>query len=92
MTALRWALAILAFLFIAAAWVRLQADGVLLIGTVLFVAWLWSCGALSRDFWVADDATSARLAAVDEELRFTESVKADLELLDRAGDRKDGAA
>lgn len=80
MTALRRALAFGWVACVALAWVRMQADGVLVLGTVLFVAWLAACGMFTG--WMADDETSARWSAVDEEIRFAEDVRADIARLD----------
>lgn len=83
MTAVRWTLGVLTVLCYVASLFRMQADGVLLLATVLFVAWLWSCGVVSRAFWIADAETSARLGAVDEQVRFIESVRADVVRLEK---------
>lgn len=64
------------------AWVSMRADGVLVLGTVCFVVFLWACGVFTRAFWMADAGLSARLSAVDEDIRFADDVRADIARLE----------
>lgn len=68
MTALRWAVGVLAMVCGIGVGVRMEADGVLLLGTVLFVVWLATFGVFTHEFWFGDDEMDARLAEVDEDL------------------------
>lgn len=83
MTAIRWASGLIALLCMVLVLVRMRADGVLVLATVFVAVWFWSCGVFSRAFWVADAGTSERLAVVDEEIRFADSVGRDLDRLTR---------
>ena len=57
-------------------WATGVVNGVAVLMVLFLVVFLWSCGAFSRAFWVADDVTSERLTVVDEQVRFIESVRA----------------
>lgn len=68
MIVLRWAAGVLAMLCGIGVGVRMEADGVLLLGTVLFLLWLATFGVFTRGYWFGDDEMDARLAEVDEDL------------------------
>lgn len=82
MTVLRWFLLFAWCFCTVATWVRGQADGLLLLGTLLFFVWLGACGVFTRSWWVAGPELSARLSAVDEDIRFVEDVRADVARLE----------
>lgn len=78
MVAVRYAAGMVAVLCLVITFVTLTVDGVTVLGTLAFGVWLWTFGVFTRDFWIADAETSARLSAVDESLDFEESVLGDL--------------
>ena len=82
MTAARWFLGFVWVFCIVATWVRGQVDGLTLLGTLLFFVWLGACGVFSRSWHMADPEMSARLSAVDEQIRFADDVRADLARLE----------
>lgn len=47
---------------------RLNITGVALLGIVLMTISALLSGVFTRDFWIADDETSARLSAIDQEI------------------------
>ncbi|WP_307221819.1 hypothetical protein [Microbacterium arborescens] len=47
---------------------RLNISGVALLGIVFVAISALLFGVFTRDFWIADDETSARLSAIDREI------------------------
>jgi hypothetical protein len=47
---------------------RLNITGVALLGIVLMTISAFLAGVFTREFWIADDETSARLSAIDQEI------------------------
>lgn len=78
-----WAAFLLTLLCVVLAVVTMRANGLLLLGTVFLAIGVWATGAYRWSWWCADDETSRRLTAVDEELDFIDSVITDVEQLDR---------
>lgn len=42
--------------FIVASIVRLQVDGITVLGAVFLILWAWLIGVFTREFWVSDPA------------------------------------
>lgn len=82
MVTFRWAMFLLTLLCVALAFGAGVRNGLLILATVFAVAFVWSVGGFTKAFWFADAETSARLAAVDEELDRV-AVLTDIESLDR---------
>lgn len=69
MIALADRLVIVAGLFVMAIDVtQLKITGVALLGAVLVGIGLWMGGFFTREFWLADDETGARFAAIDDDV------------------------
>lgn len=88
MIAARWASGMLAVLCFVIVLVRMSADGVLVLGTVFFVAWLATFGVFTWAFWFPTEEVSEQLSASDQELDLIASVQADLAALDQQGNAR----
>lgn len=77
-----WVAALVTVACVAAAVVTMRANGLLILAMAGLAVFVWAVGAHHRDWWFEDDDTSRRLAAVDAELDFIESVRGDLRSLE----------
>lgn len=86
MVTVRWSSALLTLLCVACALVSGVWNSLLILALVFLLVHWWAVGAFTWAYWCADADTSARLAAVDEQLDFEEAVIGDLSSLDSGRD------
>lgn len=85
MVTIRYAAGLVAVVCWVIVLITLTVDAVAILGTVAVAVWLWTFGVFTWAFWFGDAETSARLAVVDEQIDFAESVEADIASINGEG-------
>lgn len=79
-----WASFLLAVLcLVAGICTGFRANSLLFLAVGALLTAAWAVGMFSAAWWLADEDTSRRLSAVDEEIDFIDSVIADVEQVGR---------